>query len=263
MKSAIKSALFKLFPRAATQVFSARARAYSQKLARDLGCTALSHKLVDRFGDRVLHGPFAGLVLSPETRREHLAPFLLGAYEGELHPTWHSILEMRFDQLIDVGAKFGYYAVGLAKRFPEGHVVAFDTDPWARKAMREMSAANDVKIEIRGFCSPEWLRAHLQPGAFIFSDCEGYETTLFEPRDIPNFSSATMLIEVHEQFSPGAAKMIREKFEGSHDITVIPTQWSSCDEFPELASFDPAEREMAVNEYRTAEQCWMFLRPKI
>ena len=49
-----------------------------------------------------------------------------------------------FPQIVDVGAKFGYYAVGLARRYPAAAVVAYDVDWWARRACRRMAAANGV-----------------------------------------------------------------------------------------------------------------------
>jgi len=262
LKNAIKNSLFQLFPRAATEFFSARARAYSQNLAKELGCIDLNRKLIRKLGNQVLHGPFAGVVLSPEAEREHLGPFLLGSFESELHPTWEILLKNHYDLLIDVGAKFGYYAIGLAKRYPHSRVIGFDTDPWARKAMTEMCAANQVGVDICSFCSPEWLRDHLPEGAFIFSDCEGYEKTLFGAMDIPALSSATMVIEIHEQASPGVTEVIRKKFSNSHDITVIDSQRHTEGAFPEIEGFEEQERQLALNEYRTFEQCWLCLTPK-
>jgi hypothetical protein len=229
---------------------------------RELGCSALNEKLLEQFGNRVLHGPFAGITLSPETHREHLGPFLLGTYESELHPVWSSIFGMRFNLLIDVGAKFGFYAVGLAKHFPGSKVIAFDTDPWARKATREMIVANDVQVEVQGFCSPDWLQGHLPDGSFIFSDCEGYEAALFGSGEVRNLQSATMLIEIHEELCPGVTELLRGKFARSHQITIIPARADRLETVPELAQLSEIEREMAVNEYRPVDQAWMFLSRK-
>jgi hypothetical protein len=251
-----------MFPRTATQVFSARARAYSQALVTEWGCGRLNGKIMDQFGNKVLHGPFSDVLLSPETCREHLAPFLLGTYESELHEVWNSVFGMKFSQILDVGAKFGYYAIGLARRFPGIPVLAFDTDPWARRATREMSSANDVQIQVLGFCTPDWMRSNLRKGAFVFSDCEGYESTLFGSVEIPNLSFATMLIEIHEHASPGVARLIHNKYFRSHEIVTIPTRAQNVDFPPELASLSEVERKMAVTEYRTGEQAWMFLKPR-
>lgn len=261
MKAIIRTALVRMFPRTSAQIFAARARAYSQKLARNWGCLQFNEKIIRQFGNKVLSGPFAGLELSPETRREHLAPYFFGTYEHELHPAWQSIFKMKFDQILDVGAKFGFYAVGLAKQFPAIPVIAFDTDPWARKATQEMSAVNGVPIQVLGYCSPDWLRGNLQKNAFIISDCEGYEAKLFGSVAIQNLSSATMLIEIHEQFSPGVTRLIHTKFSKTHTLQTIPAQPDGIHLSPALASLTEAERKMAISEYRTGQQSWVFLRP--
>ena len=80
LKRAVKSVAYKLFPQLATELFSARARAHSQRLAHEWGCTALNQKLLTVIGDRVIDGPFRGIALSPMTAAEHLGPYLLGVY---------------------------------------------------------------------------------------------------------------------------------------------------------------------------------------
>jgi hypothetical protein len=260
IKNIVKKSLLRLFPRVATQFFSARSRAFSQRLAREWGCVALNHKIIQQCGNKVLHGPFSGMILTGETWREHLSPFLLGTYERELSNTWNSIFKYKFTQILDIGAKFGFYAVGLAQHFPQIPVIAFDTDPWARKATREMSAANGVHVQVMGFCDPSWMRSHLQRNALIFSDCEGYEAHLFGS-SIPNTSSATMLIELHEQFSPGVTQAIQEKYSASHKISIIPSEIGRVEMLPELAFLGKDEQKMAVTEHRTVTQAWMLLEP--
>ena len=158
-KTWVKKAFFTVAPQTATKVMSARARAHSQKLVKEWGLFGLNDKLIREIGNRVISGPFKGMTLSPMTYEEHIGPFLLGTYEMELQPWLERVFTQSFEQIIDVGAKFGYYAVGLAQQFPQTPVVAFDTDHWARKALQEMITANRVGgISIQGFCSPDWLK---------------------------------------------------------------------------------------------------------
>ena len=115
-----------------------------------------------------------------------------------------TILQGQYAQIIDVGAKFGYYAVGLAKKYPGTPVVAFDTDAWARRAVREMMAANGTgNVRVESFCSAEWLERHARENALIVSDCEGYEAALFGPGTASKLRAATLLIETHDCFVPG------------------------------------------------------------
>ncbi len=128
IKSLIKRSVFAIAPQTATAISSARARAHSHNLLREWGLFELNQQLLGEVGCAVLSGPFSGLTLSPMTHREHVGPYLLGIYERELKPWWEELLTEPFAQVIDVGAKFGYYAVGLALCWPDAQVVAYDTD---------------------------------------------------------------------------------------------------------------------------------------
>ena len=116
LKSIAKHAMLAVAPQATTTLISARARAHSHRLVRDWGLLDLNRRLIERFGSRVQSGPFCGMSLSEPTQREHLGPFLLGTYEAELHPWIEQALRQQYRAVLDIGAKFGYYAVGLARQ---------------------------------------------------------------------------------------------------------------------------------------------------
>jgi hypothetical protein len=244
-----------------TGYFSARSRAYSHRLVEAWGCAALNQKIIARSGNRVQQGPFRNLILSPMAQKEHLAPYLLGIYEKELHQVWDTIFQGHYSHILDVGSKFGFYAVGLSRLFPETEVVAFDPDPWARAATQEMARVNQTpKVSVQGFCDPPWLRQHLKENAFILSDCEGYESILFGTEEIPALKTAVLLLEIHDQLSPGASDLIRRTFASTHDRTEIPSAPITAP--VKLEGFTDAERALAGSEFRTAPQCWYFLTPK-
>src|SRR4051812_1114737 len=145
--------MLRVAPRRATAILSARGRDFAHRQLKRWGTHAINQKLLTSLGDRVIAGPFAGLRLSPMTHDDHIGPYLLGTYEQELHPWWEQLLAIRYDQIIDVGCKFGYYAVGLALKYPQAQVVAFDTDHWARKATEEMTLLNRAtNVQALGFC---------------------------------------------------------------------------------------------------------------
>lgn len=260
IKKTLKALLFAIAPQSAVALFSARARAHSHRVVESWGCLEINQQLIAKFGEVVQSGHFSGLVLSPMTRREHLGPFLLGTYESELDNAWEVILRGRYSQIIDVGAKFGYYAIGLARLFPETPVVAFDTDAWARKASREMAVANGVpNVVVRGFCSTPWLLTELRESAFIISDCEGYEGELLASVPIPQLSSATMLIELHEEMRPGVTEQIRARFEASHDILAVGQ--GRRESTQDLGFLTEKQRHLATHEVRGA-QSWILCTPK-
>jgi hypothetical protein len=261
-KSLTKQVFFKVAPQTATKVMSARSRAHSHQMVKAWGLSDLNQKLLQELGTQVLAGPFAGLTLTPMTHQEHVGPYLLGNYEPELHPWWERLFRQSFGQIIDVGAKFGYYAVGLARRFPQASTVAFDTDWWARGAVQEMVAANGVTgVSIEGFCSPAWLRTNLREHALIISDCEGYERQLFCTVEIPSLRSATMIIETHESVAPGVLADIKSRYAPTHVIEEV-----SSFETPPLPeqrghALTPDEWRRAGSEVRL-HQTWVLLVPK-
>lgn len=262
IKAGLKKSLTNLFPRFFTIVQSTRSRALSHRLIKEWGLYDLNRRLIAEVGDRVLSGPFRGMVLSSMARKEHIGPFLLGLYESELNDTWEKIFLRPISQIIDVGAKFGYYAVGLALRFPEIPTIAFDTDPWARRAVREMIAANRIRnLAVHSFCDPRLLADILKDNAFIITDCEGYEDVLFNSLEIPAARTATMIIETHEQDSPGVTARLMDRFRASHEISRIASRSDSLRSDLPIQSLTEDELTRASNEIRSSQE-WLFLEPK-
>ena len=258
-----RRALHRVAPRWTVEVSSARARAHAHRLVKNWGCDALSRKLIERFGTAVQEGPFAGLVLSPMTHAEHLGPYLLGVYESELDRAWEAVFRRTYSQIVDVGAKFGYYAVGLAKRYPRVPVVAFDTDAWARRAVREMAAANGAdNVEVRSYCEPGWLVRNLREGAFVLSDCEGYEGTLFGREALPALRAATLLIETHDPFVPGVSERLRDDLGATHEVRVFGEGEARRVSSLDLGFLSEEERRLANDDIR-AEQIWLLCVPRL
>ena len=73
-------------PQTLTAIQSARSRKHSHHLVREWGLHTLNSKLIERYGAKVISGPFVDMTLTEMTHQEHLGPFLLGCYESELHP---------------------------------------------------------------------------------------------------------------------------------------------------------------------------------
>lgn len=196
------------------------------------------------------------------TYAEQIGPFLLGVYESELDDAWATVRRGDYRQIVDVGAKFGFYAVGLARMYPKARVFAFDTDWWARKAVRQMAAANGTpNVEVKGFCTPRWLMENVREDAFILSDCEGFEDVLFNSEVIATLGSATLIIETHDCFVPGVLDRLRLAFKKTHVVrTAGPV---SCRRSPgvDLGFLSDRERRLASEEVRP-DQVWLLCLPK-
>jgi hypothetical protein len=244
-----------------TELLSARARAHSHRMVKEWGLNALSEKLVEALGPVVQSGPFQGMTLTPMTHREHLGPFLLGTYEFQLHSWFASLARGRYAQILDIGAKFGYYAVGLARLFPDTQVLAFDPDWWARAACREMAATNRTpNVNVKRFCSPRWLDRNLLPTSLIVRDCEGFEGELLIQSSTPALGSATLIVETHDEISPGVTEAICGRFTGSHHM--VSTGQAIAPDSPVDLSFLTADQaRLAPREVR-GRQDWLLLTPR-
>jgi hypothetical protein len=262
MKEQIKGLLYKVAPRLTTELMSARARAHSHRVIASWGSGRVTRALVERYGSAVQEGPFAGMALTPMAHAEQLGPYLLGVYESELDGAWEIVFRGSYSRVIDIGSKFGYYAVGLARRFPDTPVVAFDTDWWARKAAREMAAANATpNVSVRGFCSPAWLAAHATEADLIVSDCEGYEAALFASETLPRLHAATLLIETHDCFVPGVSARLRADLSPTHAVVEYSDGTGRREPTLPLDFLPERERQLAAHEVRPPQR-WLLCLPR-
>src|SRR5262245_2169669 len=78
----------------------------------------LAETYVAHHGARIRGGPFAGMAYLDGVSEGSFIARLLGVYEAELHPHLDAIMADGIDCVIDIGCAEGYYAVGLAYRYP-------------------------------------------------------------------------------------------------------------------------------------------------
>jgi hypothetical protein len=262
VKQLAKRAVSRIAPGVSASFFAARARAHSQRWFAETGRIAASERLVGRLGLTVRSGPFAHTRLGEMARRENMGPFVLGVYESELDAAWASVFRRGYTQIVDVGSKFGYYAAGLAMKYPEAEVVAFDVDPWARRATAETAAANRLRnVRVLGACTPGWLAAELRPGALVLSDCEGYEDVLFAAAS-PALATATLLIEAHEHFVPGVTRRLTDRFAPTHDLATFGPETPKRPRDPAIdLSFLPPSDLPLLEDVR-ADDHWLLFTPR-
>lgn len=228
--------------------------------------TDFSQKFVDRYGLNVIHGPFKGLkYASLEAYGSKLMPKFMGTYEHELH---HIIEELpkrkNYKHIIDIGAAEGYYAIGLAKLFPQAKVIAYETSQKGRDLIKEMSVLNNVQqsIQIECECTVKTLNQHLMESGLILCDCEGYELELLDPVKLPQLGCNDMIIELHDYASQGltVSEKMKLRFENTHHITFINLQENKP--IAHLKDFNKENILFMANEGRTHSIGWLFLEVK-
>lgn len=190
---------------------------------------------------------------------------LAGTYELELVDVVRRVIARAPAQVIDVGAAEGYYSLGLARSLPAASVLSFDIDPAARRLCAAGAALNDVdNIDVRGRINPRELKRHLRPGAFVLSDCEGYEWELLDPELVPALRSSIVLVELHEFCRPGVTREILSRFDKTHALTLIDATPRDRSVAPHLTHLMGDEIDRALDEGRPTDphpMQWAYLEP--
>lgn len=243
---------------------------YRQHRADEIPTSVAYQLLVEKLvADAVVvAGPFQGMRYAEvQSVGSALFPKLLGTYEQELKPAIDQIIGTPYTAIVDIGCAEGYYAVGLAMRFPGIPVFAFDTDPQARYLCSQNALLNGVAIEVHGLCDRERLLSlPLGHRALIVMDCEGYETRLLDRDVVGSLSHHDFLVESHDCVAIETTQALLESFRDTHDVQMI----SSVDDIDkaygyqlaELEALALGERKILLSENRPTIMKWLFARSR-
>lgn len=218
--------------------------------------------LIREIGLDVWSGPFAGMRFLPAVAEGCYMPKLIGCYEAELHP-W--LLELkrrrRYTRIVDIGAAEGYYAVGLARMWPEARVLACDANPHGMPMLRNLIQLNKLegRIEPGGIFGHADFDALRDVPSLVFADIEGAEKDLLDPAKAPVLRRCDVIVEVHEVFDPTLPDLMRSRFAATHDVTIVR---ETGRDVPLPAWFDgrdSVDRWLAVWEHRAGPTPWAVM----
>jgi hypothetical protein len=231
--------------------------------------------LLKETGHMVYGGPFSTMKLTENLELCWDPPMILGSYEEEVHDVINNVICMAPDNIIDIGAAFGYYAVGFALKIANTTVIAFESveEPhWQELA--DLARINGVsgKVIQRGFCTAEELAKACAPNSFILCDCEGGEEDILQPLKVPALNSCKILIELHEFYRPNVVGTLISRFRDSHKIRIIEEVDRDPSRYRILKKLPRSWRSVAVEEKRwigrgssriTTWMRFMVLDPKV
>ena len=217
--------------------------------------------------DTVRSGPFRGMRLIGEESWGHIANYLLGAYERELHPVLEQMLDTGYDTVVDVGCAEGYYAVGLALRLPMATVHAFDIDERSQQICARTAAANGVadRVVVSGVCDGPQLQQLITARSLVFVDCEGCEAHLLDPNLVPALGRADLIVELHDFIDPTITGTVLDRFTATHDIELVDLVDPSAEDYPDLAPESGLVKFTALYEARPTDphpMQWAILRAR-
>jgi hypothetical protein len=221
-------------------------------------------------GQTVVGGPFKGMQYYGEAVCGPWAPKIMGVYESELAPCLLNWSAISFQQIIDVGAAEGYYAVGCAMLWPQARVTAFESSEEGQRLLTRMVELNGLqsRVKIMGHCEQDALCAATLDGksSLIIMDVEGAETHLLNPRDVPGLVNAYIIVEIHDCFDNRAGEIVSSHLKSSHVIKEVRTQRRTFWDFYEPRAFWlrlwllPYLKQYA-NEFRPGPMRWFCCTP--
>ena len=218
-------------------------------------------------GDRVMSGPFQGMRLAGFPA----APELLGSYEHELFAVIRELATRPFHTVVNVGARYGYYAIGLARLMPSVQVHAFESDDEARGMLVGAVTANDVagRVRVGGWAGTAELADALGDGTgvLLVCDIDGGEVPLLDLAAVPALARATILVECHGPAETPTEPVMTMRFLPTHEVRRIPTEERVLDHLPPgvaepWRSRMPRTLEALMQEHRTPPQSWLLLTPR-
>jgi SAM-dependent methyltransferase len=218
----------------------------------------------------VRHGVFKGLKYPvKQSVGSVLIPKLLGSYEQELQPLLQRLKARNYSEIVDIGCAEGYFAIGLGRLFPATKIFAYDTNPEGVRLCRLMAQVNQVenRLVTGSFCDAAALqKLPLTRRALVVSDCEGYEKSLFTPETVRKLANHDVLIEVHDFVDLAISSKLRAVFEATHHLEIITSiddvKKAQTYDYPELATFDLAQRKILLAEHRVSIMEWFYFSPR-
>jgi hypothetical protein len=215
---------------------------------------------------KILSGPFKGLKMKQKFPTK---PMLLGVWEKELSFIWDSLNKMNY--ILDVGAAEGFYAVGLARKYPNKKVLAFEMDP-SSKNLLERAAKNNATANLETYGKCEYVdllkNSEKLEGSLVIMDCEGYEVKLLEVKNPSIFKKTHILVELHEMYEIGCTEILKNRFASSHQISEIKGQPRKIEDWPHqlrlLTLFFPKKTLLHfMDEGRPYPMNWLYMKPNL
>ena len=197
-----------------------------------------------------------------------IAPKWLGSYETEIQDLVCELCGSGYPTIVNVGSAEGYYAVGFARASAAPRIIAFDIDPFARRALAALAQMNGVadRIEVRNICTWKVLNDLRSEERLLLIDIEGAEIDLLDPGECDAFSRSDILVELHpsRDFGDEIEKMVCSRFAASHDIQrrqqTDRSEWIVANRHIWERRLSEEEVVRTTNEFRTGNQVWLWLK---
>ncbi len=196
-----------------TRIYKKRKKEYMHQLKKKVDILKNKYKKLI-----VQNGPFKGMPYIENSYGSDFISKIEGDYEREISG-WFDSIKKEFELIVDIGCAEGYYAIGLARKFPKTKVIAYDISFEARKLCEELKKINKIKnVEIKNYCSFKEINS-FPKNTLIICDIEGGEKNILNPKKA-NFRNKTIIVEAHECFEKDIVKNILNRFKDTHNFEI-------------------------------------------
>jgi hypothetical protein len=226
----------------------------------------ISNTIIASHETHVLQGPMQGLEYVANASEGCLAARLIGCYEQPLLPFVEEAIHTEYANVVNIGCADGYYAVGMARRMPKTKMWAYDINPAAQEACRQLAEKNDVseRIEIGALFGTENFAQFANEKTLVMCDIEGAEQELLDPALAPELAGMDIIVESHECIIKGLTQTLLDRFSSSHDITMISdTGQRHFDTLPkDYETWANLDQLVATWEWRSGPTPWLVMKAK-
>jgi hypothetical protein len=217
---------------------------------------------------KIMQGPFQGMKFDVP---DFNTAMLVGTWELELVECVDQLNCIAPSAIICIGAAEGYYAIGMAIRFPDLKVIAYEEQEKYLKFLTDLAESNGVNNVIpRGKCAPADIENTINESGLkplIICDVEGFEIELLDPQISPGLKSAYILVELHDMYVTRCEETLLDRFEKSHTSKIIYGRNRLVSDLPERLRFlrffsTTSTLVNLMNEGRPYPMKWLWLKPK-
>jgi len=112
--------------------------------------------------------------------------------------------------------------------WPQATVTAFESSEEGRRLLTRNVELNQMqsRVKIIGQCGQERLKTAMLNGkpSLIIIDIEGAECDLLEPGNMPNVTSAHIIVEIHDRVDSRLGETVSSKLKSTHVVEEVRTQ---------------------------------------
>jgi hypothetical protein len=222
------------------------------------------------FSNRVMYGPFEGMIISENAWWGHddFPSKLVGEYEKHV---FNEIINnaKSYNFFMDIGAADGYYAVGLVKAKIFESACCFEISKIGRNVISKNARNNNVfeKISIYSQANADEILhiIHKHGPALILCDIEGDEFNLFDNLLLSKLTNCLLIIELHDQYVKNGSERLSTFIENASkyfELKFIARISPSVHLFEEFNSISDNQKMLMFSEGRPSVMQWIKLSPK-